>query len=314
MKLLSIVVPVYNEAGNITRLHAAFKEIAQELPEYSFEYIFVDDGSTDTSVLQLEELAERDSSVKVVVFSRNFGKEAAVSAGIHGASGAAIIILDADLQHPPDAIPSFVHAWESGGEVVIGIRRPRKGEGFMRKVGSRMFASVMKSISTVKAPSGATDFRLIDRTVADAFSSLTEHHRLTRSLIDWLGFKRVYLSFDANERTDGVQGYSFRKLLGVAVSALTAHSRVPLSIGGYLGVSITLLASALGFFVLIEQLVLGDPLGIEVSGTAMLAILILFLNGIILISFGLMSLYIGTIHEDAANRPLYVVRTRIGIK
>jgi dolichol-phosphate mannosyltransferase len=166
----------------------------------------------------------------------------------------------------------------------------------------------MNMISDVQAPAGATDFRLVNREVADAFASLKEHRRLTRALIDWVGFKRVYVHFDAHERANGHARYGYTELFHTAFSAIVAHSRLPLALAGYLGVGITCFAAFLGAFVIVEQMLLGDPLGLEVSGTAMLAIMILFLNGIVLISLGLMSAYIGTIHVESADRPLYIIR------
>jgi dolichol-phosphate mannosyltransferase len=309
MKKISIIVPVYNEASSIHRLFDVLQNVLKSLP-YTVEYVFVNDGSTDTSDVLLTALAT-DSSVKYIELSRNFGKEVATSAGIAYAQGDALVIIDADLQHPPEIIPTFVRAWEEGADVVVGVRRRRKGEGFIRRLSSRGFTRIMNSISNAQTPQGATDFRLIDRRVADVFRTMQEHNRLTRSLIDWLGFKRVSISFDAREREDGVARYSYYKLFSVAFSAIVAHSRLPLYFAGYLGVGITCFAGLLGVFVIIEQIILGDPFQLVVSGTAMLAIMILFLNGIVLMCLGLVALYIGTIHEETAKRPLWVVRRSI---
>lgn len=311
-RLLSIVVPVYNEAASLPRLSAELTAALAPLP-YDYEIIFVNDGSSDASASLIEDLAASDSRIRYLEFSRNFGKEVATSAGIDRARGDAIILIDADLQHPPAFIPTLVEAWESGAEVAIGVRRSRPKEGFLRRLGSRSFSRMMNSISDIQAPAGATDFRLIDGTVAAAFRRMHEHRRMTRSLIDWLGFKRVYIPFDAAEREDGAARYGLGKLTGLAFSALVAHSRLPLTLAGYLGAGITVLATFLGVFVLIEQPILGDPLGLAVSGSAMLAIMILFLNGVVLICLGLMALYVGTIHEEIAQRPLYVVRRTMNL-
>lgn len=307
MKHLSIVVPIYNEEAGIAPLYRALTSALEPLA-YEAEYIFVNDGSTDGTQGQIEQLARTDTRVHFVELSRNFGKEAATSAGIAHARGAAVIILDADLQHPPEYIREFVRHWESGADVVIGVREPRRGEGFLRRLGSRTFSYLMNAIGDAHSSQRATDFRLIDKKVADAFLTMHEHRRLTRALIDWLGFRRVYVPFVAPERADGAARYSYRKLTVTAFSAIVSHSKTPLYVAGYLGVGITIFAGLLGVFIIIEQLILGDPLGLAVSGTAMLAVMILFLNGVVLICLGLVALYIATIHEEAAQRPLFVVR------
>jgi len=251
-----------------------------------------------------------DATIRYMEFSRNFGKEVATSAGIHAARGDAVILIDADLQHPPRMIPEFVKEWEAGAEVVVGVRRPRPSEGLLRGMGSRVFSRTMNAISAVSAPPGATDFRLIDAKVAAAFREMREHRRMTRSLIDWLGFTRAYVPFDAAERRDGSARYSLGKLIRLAFSALIAHSTLPLMLAGYLGAGITFFAGLLGLFIALEQFMLGDPLGMAVSGTALLAVLILFIDGVVLICLGFVAAYIGAIHEEIAHRPLYVVRRR----
>lgn len=308
MKRLSIVVPTYNEETGIVPLYRALASALEPLA-YETEYIFVNDGSSDGTQEQLQQLAHTDSRVHFVELSRNFGKEAATSAGIAHARGDAVVILDADLQHPPKYIPEFVQHWELGADVVVGVREPRIGEGFLRRLGSRTFSYLMNSIGDAHSLQRATDFRLIDKKVADAFLTMREHRRLTRALIDWLGFRRAYVPFIAPERTDGTARYGYRKLAATALSAIVSHSKLPLYFAGYLGACITLFAGLLGVFIIIEQLILGDPLGLVVSGTAMLAVMILFLNGIVLMCLGLVALYIATIHEETAQRPLFVVRS-----
>lgn len=307
---ISIVVPAYNEEKSVPLLYERVAAVFSALP-YDFELLFVDDGSTDGTAAAVEELHKADPRVRLLELSRNFGKEVASSAGLWEATGDAVILMDADLQHPPETIPELIGVWEQGSEVVVGVRNPRASEGALRKLMSRGFAKAMNAIADIQAPAGATDFRLLDRKVTSEFKKLSEHKRLTRSLIDWLGFKRAYLPFDAAEREDGKARYSYRKLFGTAFFALIAHSRWPLWLAGYLGVAITLFSGGLGLFIIIEQIILNDPLTLEFSGPAMLAVLILFLNGIVLISLWLISLYISTIHTEAAARPLYVARRRL---
>ncbi len=307
MKKISIVVPAYNEASNLGELHR--RVVAALAPlGLSYEFVIVDDGSTDNTSAVIATLATEDSHIAHLEFSRNFGKEAATSAGIAAARGDAIILIDADLQHPPEYIPEFVRAWEAGAEVVIGVRAPRKKEGLFRRLGSRTFSALMNAIGDTKSPPRATDFRLIDRTVADAFLQLSEHRRITRSLIDWLGFHRAYVPFVAAER-EGENRYNYPKLISLAASGIVGHSRLPLLLAGYIGVPITLFAGVFGLFIIVEQFLLGDPLQIAASGASMLAILTLFLTGIILSCIGLVAVYIGAIQEEVVRRPLYVLRS-----
>ncbi len=306
-RLVSVVVPVYNEAQNLERLHTELRAVL-ESSSCLYEIVFVNDGSTDESAAVIDGLTGIDSRVRSIEFSRNFGKEAATSAGIAEGRGDAIIMIDADLQHPPSLITSLIREWEKGAEVVIGVRASSAEEGFVRRLGSRLFALIMNAISDISSPAGATDFRLIDRIVADVFNRMTERRRLTRSLIDWLGFRRAFVLFDAPKRVGGKGRYRYGRLIAAAFSAIVAHSRIPLMAAGYLGGVITVLAGLLGVFLVAEQFLLKDPLGLNVTGTGFLALMIVFLNGIVLICLGLIALYIGTIHDDVAGRPLYVVR------
>lgn len=309
-KEITVVVPMFNEADNIRPLYERVRQVFEGLGEgYAYHLLFVDDGSTDESLMRARALSQSDQAVTTISLSRNFGKEAALTAGIARATGAAVVLMDADLQHPPAVISQFVAAWERGADVVVGVRKHNPDEGFLRKTSSQLFSYIMSKMSDVPSVRGATDFRLLDRAVVEAFNAFTEHSRMTRGLIDWLGFKREYIAFDADKRHAGVAQYSSRKLIELAFSALVSHSLIPLRLAGYLGVGITLFAGSLGLFIIIEQIVMGDPLGIDFTGPAMLAILILFLNGILLISMGLMSVYIAKIHGETLNRPLFVVRS-----
>jgi dolichol-phosphate mannosyltransferase len=303
---LSVVVAVYNEENVIEELLTRLTAVMASLP-YDHEVIVVDDGSTDGTAYRLLALSAANPALRVLELSRNFGKEAATSAGIAHAAGDAVVLIDADLEHPPELIPQLVAKWEEGADVVVGVRNPRDDEGLVRRFSSQCFSYLMNKISDVPAPARATDYRLIDRAVAEEFTKLVEYKRLTRSLIDWLGFRRVYVNFDAGTRI-GKSRYGYRRLIGSATSAIVAHSRLPLYVAGYLGAAITLLSLLLGAFVGLEQVVLDDPMRLAVSGTAMLSIMILFLDGVSLGCLGLVGVYVGTIREEVAGRPLYVIR------
>ncbi len=311
MKLISIIIPVYNEEKNVPLVYVELKKIITKFAgKYVFEMTFVNDGSADGTLAEVEKIMQLDPSVRLIDFSRNFGKEEATTAGIHHCKGEACIVIDADLQHPIDRIPEFITKWEAGAEMVIGIRERNKGEGLIKKWGSAVFNAIMTFISEHGSVSGSTDFRLIDRIVIDEFNRLTEHERITRGLLDWLGFRREYIHFQANERASGKASYSTAKLLKLAFSSFISQSLFPLKIAGYLGILITLTSGILGLFIFIEQYIFKDPYGLNFSGPAILAVILLFLVGIILICLGLIALYIGSIHKDVSNRPLYVVRKR----
>lgn len=309
MKLISIIVPVYNEAASVPLLYEAFQKVLQPLP-YHFELIFIDDGSSDDSVEVLNKLAEADAGVRVVELARNFGKEAATTAGLHAARGDAALMIDADLQHPPELIGLFVAKWEAGADVVVGVRQKCKSDSWLKKLFSGLFYKVLNLISETKITPSATDYRLIDRMVIDEYKRFTERNRITRGLIDWLGFKRDYVLFRAEPRREGKAGYSLRGLVRLAMHSFVGHSLFPLRLAGYLGALLMLVSGPLGLFIFVEKYVLGDPLGYAFTGAAILGVIIVFLVGVILVSLGLIALYIASIHGETTNRPLYVVRRR----
>ena len=306
-KTISIVIPIYNEAPNVTPLYKTLTSILRSLP-HQFELIFVDDGSSDDSVKKLRQVAKRDKRAKVIELARNFGKEIAVTAGLHKAKGDAAIIMDADLQHPPELLPQFVKEWEKGADVVVGVKRYSKDESWFKKVSSSGFYTLLGKVTSATITPHASDFRLINRKVIDTFKTFTERNRITRGLIDWAGFDRRYIYFEAPPRLHGEAGYSYRKLFGLAMNSFTAYSMLPLKIASWLGWLILVVSSLLGAFVVVEKYILGDPMQLEIRGTAILAILLLFLVGVVLICLGFVALYIARIHEEVINRPLYIVK------
>ena len=307
--LISVIIPVYNEAENIPIFFSSLAQVLSPLAaKYDWEIIFVDDGSTDASVAQLRKLA--DSRVRVLEFSRNFGKEAALSAGLNQARGAAAIMIDADLQHPVELISEFIKKWEAGAEVVVGIRKTNRRAGLVKRLGSSLFYKIMRRISAVQIKPNETDFRLVDREVIDAFNRLTETGRMTRALINWLGFKRDYIYFEANDRTNGRAGYSFSKLVALALNSFVSLSLLPLKMAGYLGVFIVLGVGIFGFYVFIGKYIFEWAFPSSFSGSAQLALLITFLVGVILSSLGLVALYVAQIHNEILGRPLYIIRRK----
>jgi glycosyltransferase involved in cell wall biosynthesis len=312
--LLSVVVPLHNEAAGLTAFHASLVTALQ--PFASYEILYCDDGSTDETAQVVRDLAATNSNIKLLCFSRNFGKENALTAGLTHAAGEAIITIDGDGQHPVELIPEFVAAWQAGNQVVIGVRKTTKEQSSWKQWQSRLFYKVFNKLSEQKLIPGSTDFRLIDRQVQQAFLQLNESDRITRGLIDWLGFKRHLITFTPKRRQHGEAAYSQRKLMVLAVNSFVSLTRTPLYLFGYLGVIITIFSFVLGLAVFVEQLLLGDPLQWNFTGTAMLGILILFLVGIVLLSQGILSLYISLLHNQSKQRPLYVIdyQASAGIK
>ncbi len=309
--LISIIIPAHNEEKNIPLVCGRIFETWKKLElKYNCEIIFVNDGSADKSAAVLEKLSQENNRIKYLEFSRNFGKELAISAGIFYAKGEAMLIIDADLQHPPELIPQFVEKWEKGAEIVIGIRHKNKGEGLIKKFGSKLFYKIMNSIGETKILPQETDYRLLDKKVAAEFNRFTERNRIARGLIDWLGFKKDYIYFDAGERINGQAQYDNSKLFRLALASFVSQSLFPLKFAGYLGVFITFFAGLLGLFIFVERYILNDPWSINFSGPAILAVIILFLIGIVLSCLGLIALYIASIHAEVINRPMFVIRKK----
>lgn len=305
--LISIIIPVYNESQNLVWHHNKIKDFLSERKEL-FEIIYVNDGSTDNSLNILKKLSEKHKNVRYASFSRNFGKESATTAGMQLSKGDAVIIIDADGQHPIEMLGSFISSWKKGNHIVIGVRINDKGEGLLKTLGSKVFYSILKLLSNDEsAKPGLTDFRLIDRRVVDEYNKLTEHNRITRNLVDWLGFRRDLIEFSSNKRHAGKASYSYGKLTKLAIDGVIKHSTMPLKIIGALGMLITALSFILGLFVIFEMYLLGDPMSLQITGTALLAVFLSFLVGILLICQGLLALYVEAVHKETQNRPLYII-------
>lgn len=304
--LLSVVVPVYNEAAGLSEFHESLVKEVQRVT-HNYEVIYCDDGSIDETSEIIRKWHDQDPRTKLIKLSRNFGKENTLSAGIATASGDGILTIDGDGQHPVELIPEFVAAWRGGAKVVVGVRSINSGEGWIKRAGSRLFYRLFNQLTGERLVPRSTDFRLIDSAVQEAFLKLPETDRMTRSLIDWLGFKREYIDFKAKARSSGTAPYGYRKLVRLATHSFVSMTPVPLYLFGYLGVIITSGAIVLGGSVLVEQALLGDPWHWNFTGTAMIGILLLFLVGLILLSQGMTALYISHIHSQTKQRPLYII-------
>lgn len=307
-KLLSIISPVYNESEGIEWFHTSLTEELRKINNFDVEIIYINDGSNDDSLKVLHSLKPRNATIQIINFSRNFGKEAALSAGLSHARGDAAIMLDSDGQHPLTLIPQFLQKWQRGADVVIGVRDANSNEGIVKRYGSKLFYPLFNRITGASLVPGSTDFRLVDRIVIDEFSKLKEHNRITRGLIDWLGYRREYIHFIADERRFGTAGYTIKKLFELAINTFVSLSAAPLYIAGYLGIVFMVIGALFGLFILIEQIILHDPLHLAITGTAMLGVLTLFLVGMILAAQGLIGVYLSRILTDGQRRPLFVIR------
>lgn len=307
-KKISIIIPVFNEEKNIPLVYREVLKVEKKINDrYIFEIILIDDGSRDRSAVVCRQLADNDSRVKYLQFSRNFGKELATTAGLSYCSGEAAIMLDADLQHPPATIPKFLKKWEEGFDMVVGIRKNGNGKGFWGNFVSKVFYFLMNLIGETDLMPSSTDFRLIDRRVVDEFKRFSEHGRITRGLIDWLGFEKAFVEFNVSKRKFGQPSYSKMRLLRLAMSSFVSHSLFPLKFAGYLGLLIMFTSGSLGLFIFFEKYVFGDAWQMNFSGPAILAVIVLFLVGVILSCLGLVALYIGNIYQEVLARPLFVI-------
>lgn len=311
--LISIVIPAYNESEGIESFHNKLLIPSLKDTKDSYEIIYVNDGSNDDTLAKLTKLANRRKNIKVINLSRNFGKEVATTAGIFQSTGDATIILDADGQHPPALINDFVATWKKGAQVVIGVRNKEKYEGFIKSFGSKLFYKLFNSLSGSTIMPRSTDFRLISSEVREEFIKCTERNRITRGIIDWLGFKREYIYFNSPQRIAGHASYKTSQLVRLATNSFISLSLRPLFLFGWIGIAITLVSLALGVAIGIEQFLLGDPLGLHFTGSALLGIFISFLVGIVLTSQGMLAVYISHIHTQAQGRPLFIIDERHSI-
>ncbi len=301
---LSVVVPLYNEAASLPKLYAELTSVLITLG-LPYEILFVDDGSTDRSLELIREWSKEDKNVRSLQLSRNFGKEIATTAGIHQARGRAIIMLDADGQHPVERIPEFIARWQAGAKVVIGKRTSRQASA-AKLASARLYYALFRKVTGLSLDPDTSDFRLIDQVVQAEFNKLTEHNRITRGLIDWLGYRRAYVPYAEKPREHGTATYSLRKLIKLSIDSTISLSLSPLYITAYIGAVVLPLATLLGLG-MVGNWLLGDPLSLRATGGAYLIVLVLFLVGILLVSQGIIGLYLSHIHAETQNRPLYIL-------
>ncbi len=308
-RLLSIVAPCFNEAEGLEAFHTALADAVATLP-YAVEIIYVDDGSTDATPHVLARLRARDARVKTLTFSRNFGHQAALLAGLDAAQGAAVITLDSDLQHPPELIPELVRAWEQGADIVYTIRRETADASFSKRLTSWLFYRLLNWGSGTPIVPGAADFRLMNRLAVDSFCAMRETHRFNRGLVSWLGFRTAAIPFDAPARFAGESKYSLTRMLRFAVHGLVSFSVWPLRMATLLGFGMAIFAALYIVYALYVFFVLHWT----VPGWTSTLITVLLIGGVQLISLGLVGEYVGKIYEEVKRRPLYIVRERQGFE
>jgi dolichol-phosphate mannosyltransferase len=299
----SIIAPIYNEFENIPTLWQRVSQVMDSTGE-PWELILVDDGSSDGSTERIRELAASDARVRPVIFARNFGHQIAVTAGLDYSRGKAVVIIDADLQDPPEVILELAEKWKEGYEVVYAVRSEREGESWFKLFTASMFYRLIYRITDVKIPLDTGDFRLIDRKVVDVMNSMREKHRFLRGMSSWIGFKQIGVQYKRAARVAGVTKYPFKKMLRLALNAITGFSYFPLQVATYFG--FTAAGLAIVAIPVVAALRLAGSHFFEGQTTTLISVL--FLGGVQLISLGILGEYVGRIYDEVKGRPLYVVR------
>lgn len=303
MKTISIIVPVYNEEKALPRFHAELCKTIDALP-YSWEILYVNDGSIDKSFDVIRSLASSDNRVTYLDLSRNFGKESAMLAGIDYVSGECAIIMDADLQHPPYVIKTLIEAWELGYDDVYAKRKARTCEPFVRRLMTKCFYALINKLSRTDMLPGVGDFRLLDRKCVDTLRQIRECERYSKGLFSWIGFKKKCVKYEQDERIFGESSMNYRRLFKLAFDGLFSFSTAPLKIASVTGVFVSLAAFVYMIFVFIKAWIYGDP----VAGYPTLMTVILFLGGMVLMCLGIIGEYVGRIYREVKQRPVYIVR------
>ena len=311
MKKISIIIPAYNEEEVAQECYNRLEEVLNKLNNYENEIIFINDGSKDKTLEILTELANQNENVKIISFSRNFGHQAAVTAGLKYVTGDVILIIDADLQDPPELLPEMLKLWEEGNEVIYGERKTREGESRFKLFTAKMFYKTLNALSDVEIPKNTGDFRLVDRKVVDTINSLPEHNKFLRGLFSWVGYRQYAFKYERKERFAGKTKYPLKKMLKLAADGIIGFSTKPLKILGGLG----FISIIISFIILIYSLLsfAFEWNNLEAGWTSIM-VSITFFAGVQLLSIWVLSEYIGRIYDETKNRPQYIVDKTINIK
>ncbi len=305
---ITLVVPVLNEAAGLDALVAELHKCLDGR-DFSWSVLFVDDGSTDGTLKRIRTMHAADVRFTAISFSRNFGKEVAIAAGLRHAKGDAVVIMDGDLQHPPNMIPAFVEEWRKGARIVFGQRQSRDSDSWARRLYSRLFHFIFRHIAHTRLPLGVVDFLLMDRQAVDAINQLGERTRFSKGLYAWIGFPSAVVPFESHDRFVGKSRWSFMKLASFALDGFVSFSSLPLKVWSYLGALVSIAAIAYGIYFMVRSLIFG----IDVPGFPSLIVSIMFFAGVQLISLGIIGEYLARIYEEVKARPLYVVAEEVGI-
>jgi polyisoprenyl-phosphate glycosyltransferase len=307
---LSVIVPVLNEERGLAQLIARLEPVLMSTGA-DWEIIFVDDGSTDDTLLKLAELHDANARIKAISLSRNFGKEIAVAAGLSYAKSDAVILMDADLQHPPEMIPEFIADWRAGYDIVYGVRRDRYADSFARRMFARVFYKAFKLMSGTRLPKGAGDFRLLSHRAATALNRIGERARFNKGLYAWIGFKSKGIPFDVPERAaGGGSRWRLRPLARFALDGVASFSTVPLRVSSYLGLAISLFAFSYALAFAVKTLIFGA----DIKGFPTLVVSIMFFSGAQMISLGIIGEYLGRVYDEVKARPLFLVADELGLE
>lgn len=306
MKKISIIIPAYNEEDNLNAIFEKLREVFAGLPQYKYEIIFVNDGSRDKTQARLEELASQFSEVRYIEFSKNFGHQPAVKAGLDYATGDAVISMDSDLQHPPQLIPELLKQWEKGFDIVYTIREYPRQISYFKKITSSFFYKILNRVSDIEIEKGDSDFRLIDQSVLKVVRDWKEDNLFLRGVFRWIGYRQIGIKYTANERFTGESKYTLDKMVKFAVTGVTSFSVKPLHLAIYLGFIFTFLSILLFVINVIRAFYLET----EVSGWASLILTVVFFGGMQMTILGIIGLYIGKVFTQVKDRPNYIIRSK----
>ncbi len=310
MKKLSIVVPMYYEQEVAQECYNRITNVCKTIKNYEYEIIFINDGSKDKTLEILEKIASTDKSVKIISFSRNFGHQCAVTAGLKYACGDAIVIIDADLQDPPELIPEMLKLWEQGNEVIYGKRKKRDGESSFKLLTASMFYKTLNALSDVDIPKDTGDFRLVDRKVVDTINSLPEHNKFLRGLFSWVGYKQYAFEYERKERFAGKTKYPLKKMLKLAADGIISFSTKPLKLLGGIGLLSILISFIILIYAILSYIFSWNNI---TAGWTSIMVAITFFAGIQLLSIWMISEYIGRIYDETKQRPQYIIDKTINI-
>ena len=311
MKKVSVVIPMYYEEEVAQECYYRMSDVLSKIEGYEYELICVNDGSQDKTLPILEEIAKNDKKVKVISFARNFGHQCAVTAGLKYVTGDCVVIIDADLQDPPELIPEMLKLWEEGNEVIYGKRKTREGESVFKLLTAKMFYKTLNALSDVDIPKDTGDFRLVDRKVVDVMNSMPEHNKFLRGLWGWIGFKQIPFEYERKERFAGKTKYPLKKMLKLASDGIIGFSTKPLKLVGALGILAIIISMVILIYSLVSYIFGLNQL---TAGWTSIMVTVTFLSGVQLLSIWIMSEYIGRIYDESKSRPQYIIDKTINVE